>query len=249
MSQITTSTIIRDLQYLGLDHNEALVYFAGLQLRSFTVANLAQKAKIKRPTCYLLVESLVKKNFFILVPDAKVRRFNAINPALILNTHKKAMLSLDKTIKTLSEIRVTNDSLPTVEIYKGNEGVKQIFDTILIDKPDIVFGLINPKTTKEYLGENYINEWTKKRVSLGIKRQMLQSKDLDIADVLSTRLNKLRETYLLPSGFNYSASLNIWNNKVAFMSDKKEGINFVVTSKEFAKMMLSIFEALKTVSD
>ena len=50
--------IITELEKTGLTENEAKVYLAALELGETTVIRLAKKAGIKRPTTYLVVDSL-----------------------------------------------------------------------------------------------------------------------------------------------------------------------------------------------
>ncbi len=57
------------LQELGLSDKEAAIYLALLQYESATVIQLSAKTKIKRPTVYVVLETLSKKG---LVAEAKV---------------------------------------------------------------------------------------------------------------------------------------------------------------------------------
>ena len=51
------------LKSIGLDDKEARVYMALLELGTATVHPIANKAEIKRPTTYLILEQLLKKRF------------------------------------------------------------------------------------------------------------------------------------------------------------------------------------------
>ncbi len=62
---------IEKLKKLGLTEKEAVIYINALSLGTFSVSSIAQKTGIKRPTCYIILDELIKKNLVTRVPRAK----------------------------------------------------------------------------------------------------------------------------------------------------------------------------------
>ena len=57
------------LKKLGLTEKEAKLYINALELGSFSVMGIAHKSGIKRPTCYLILDELVKKGLVSIIPQ------------------------------------------------------------------------------------------------------------------------------------------------------------------------------------
>ena len=53
--------LISELQKIGFSDKEAAVYLAGLELGQATILEIAKKAKIKRPTAYVIVEGFIER--------------------------------------------------------------------------------------------------------------------------------------------------------------------------------------------
>ena len=58
----------------------------------------------------------------------------------------------------------------------------------------------------------------------------------------------LREIRIAPKKINFSMGYWIYENKVAFISSKKECFGFIIESKEFTEMMSSQHEAIWKIS-
>lgn len=52
---------LQTLRELGLTDKEAELYLASLSLGTASIAGLAKKAELKRPTTYLIVDTLLQK--------------------------------------------------------------------------------------------------------------------------------------------------------------------------------------------
>jgi sugar-specific transcriptional regulator TrmB len=66
-----------ELKKLGLKEKEVKVYLAGLEFGPNSIKNIAEKAKIPRPTVYEIVKKLKEKELF--VETKKGKKF--INPS------------------------------------------------------------------------------------------------------------------------------------------------------------------------
>src|SRR4051812_11252942 len=77
------------LEQIGLTSKQALVYLALLELGSASVQSIAQKAGLKRPTTYLILDELQQKGVVSLVPQKK-SLFTAESPERLLSDiHRK----------------------------------------------------------------------------------------------------------------------------------------------------------------
>lgn len=239
-----------DLIKIGLTEKEAKLYTAALGTSTFSLAEIAKASGLKRPTCYLIIDTLLKKSLIARVPDSRSARYIIVEPHIVLEREKEKLRDTEKMVKLMTQIRSREDKqeLPHIELYHGIAGVKQVFLGILEDKPKVLLGILNPDYFKNYLGNEYLENWTKNRLKNGISRKTLQQANYDASYGYGTDHKKLREVRILPPTVKYEALLFIWGNKVAFISDKKEGVSFVVFSKEYAQMTTGIFSALWDIS-
>lgn len=141
-------------------------------------------------------------------------------------------------------MRAKVEQMPKIELYRGTKGAKRIFDEIIKDRPKVLDGLVNHTYTAEYLGKefmfNFINERIKKSIFLKSLRPFGQVCEPEF----KSNIDQLREVRCLPKNRGFNSVYYQWNEKVAFVSNKKEGISFVVSSKEFSTLFKELFEIL-----
>lgn len=245
------SEIQSDLIKIGLTEKEAKLYVGALQTSTFSLAEISKLSGIKRPTCYLIIENLLKKSLIARVPDSRSARYIIVEPHIVLEREKDKLKETEKMVKLMAQIRSRDDKqeLPHIQLFHGIAGVKQLLLTILEDKPDKLYGYVNSSFFKKYLGEEFSDMWLKKRVASGINRYALISESYRGFDQVKSNKKFLREARVIPSDFSYESMFYVWENKVGFISDKKEGISFIVSSADFAHMTLGIFKSLWSVSE
>jgi sugar-specific transcriptional regulator TrmB len=249
MTSINRSKLINSLTGTGLTEKEAEVYFEGAQLHTFTPALIAKKTGIKRPTCYIILNSLIQKGFISEIPDSKASRFICVEPKSILEREKEKAELLETTVEILNQLKLkVKVDTPTINLYYGKDGVKQIYMNIIKDKPSELYCIINPDYLEKYLGYDFVLDWIKRRVGSKIQQFTLQAKEYDKQSEYANDKSKLRIVRSLPPNFSYQAMYYIWGNKVGFISDKDEGISFIVTSQEFNSLQKSMFDQIWTIS-
>ena len=85
------------LKKLGLTEKKKPSYYINaLELGSFSVMGIAHKSGIKRPTCYLILDELVKKGLVSIIPRAKKLLYIA-GPPEVLIKQAEEQVSLTKS--------------------------------------------------------------------------------------------------------------------------------------------------------
>jgi predicted transcriptional regulator len=72
--------IVDVLKTAGLDEKEAQVYLGLLELGTASVQLIASKAGLKRPTTYLILDSLQAKGMVSIIPRAKKSSLHGREP-------------------------------------------------------------------------------------------------------------------------------------------------------------------------
>lgn len=237
--------VIKELESFGLTDKEARVYIAATKFQTFSMADVARASQVKRPTCYIIVESLIKKGFVVAVPDAKLSRYIVIEPSVLLEKKKEQIKTLEVAVTQLNSIRyLSSVEQPTIKLYRGKSGVKEIYLEILNDKPKFIASIANPDYLATYLGSDFLTWWGDRRSAAGIYQYALQNKDYEKNNPRPKGPLRKREVRYLPEDFDTSSMFYLWNHKVGFISNKIEGISFIVSSKEFSELQKRIFDDL-----
>ncbi|MCX6808254.1 MAG: hypothetical protein NTW50_01120 [Candidatus Berkelbacteria bacterium] len=121
------------LQKLGLSDKESKVYLAALQLGAAPVQKIAEKAKINRPTTYVILETLSKKGLATTHEQGKKTLFAAEPPerlTLLLDKMeaevKEKQAELLDAMPDLKAIFNFAGNKPRVKFYEGLEGIRAL---------------------------------------------------------------------------------------------------------------------------
>jgi sugar-specific transcriptional regulator TrmB len=118
------------LQDIGLNEKESIIYLALLAVDNSSILELAEKTKIKRPTVYLVIESLAKKGLVSETTVGKKTHYQAEPPERLETYVEQRKLLLDEQSKKLKDIIPQIKSVqresgqkPIVQYFEGKEGV------------------------------------------------------------------------------------------------------------------------------
>jgi len=250
---------LRDrLMKLGLTDKEAKVYLACLELGMGSAYKIADKAKIKRSTTYAILDQLMVKKMVSVIKKKTKKHYTVAHPKNLVDVweeremeFQKQKEELNKLISGLEAIYQTAAHKPELRFYQGVEGVQDIHNEILKDKKiKAIYYMASVQSSEELLGEKFYKNWIKKRVSLGIKAMGIRKKPQEVEDVVYTdKKDYLREYRFAPNWVNIPMEVEIFGNKVAIISSKKELFGFIVESQEFSLLMKSLFDVLWNISE
>lgn len=238
------------LQELGLSDKEASLYLALLAVDYASVSDLSHKTKIKRPTVYVVLQTLEKKGLVSETKSGRDVRYNAEPPERLETFIEQQKASLEDKKRVLKDYLPQIKSLqresgerPVVRFFEGKEGVlstnaelAKLYDeknggpvTYLIYPLDLVEKIFSP---------DEITPVRQKRVAKGIKAVSLytSSKGPRPDDKMSERI------LLNPDKYPVSCDITIYDNysRIAILGKRISGI--VIQSKEVADTLRSLFK-------
>lgn len=118
------------LQEIGLSDKEAAIYLALLATDNSSVIDLAEKTKVKRPTVYVILESLAKKGLVSETTVGKKTHYQAEPPERLETFVERQKVVLDERAKRLKDIIPQIKSVqresgerPVVKFFEGKEGI------------------------------------------------------------------------------------------------------------------------------
>jgi sugar-specific transcriptional regulator TrmB len=134
--------IIDTLKQAGLNEKQAYVYIALLELGTATVHPIANKAGIKRPTTYLILDELQAKGLVSIVPRAKKALYTAESPEKIISDLNKKQELLKSFLPNMLALYNAKVDKPQVLLFEGKDAVRGIYDKILKGKEVAWFSTI-----------------------------------------------------------------------------------------------------------
>ena len=239
--------IIKTLQDIGLSKEEVEIYLAGLELGESTVQNIAKKAGIKRPTAYLIIDSLIKKGLFYQTFKGKKRLFGAQNPKDLEVELKRKAFELTKIMPELNSIYNTLEFKPKVRFYEGVAGTMAVYNDMLDLTPENgeMLSFAGMKNLFDTLPKEFAIDYFTRRIKKNIKPKIIAIDSEESREWVKNAEEEMREILIVPENqSNFSGDIEIYGDRVALISYKENFMTIVVESKEIANMQRLMFNLI-----
>lgn len=236
--------ILNELRKLGLSEKEALVYLAILEKGRATTIEISQKTSIKRTTVYSIVLDLIVAGYIAEAKRGKRRLFIVEDPDLLIGKFEQSLSDAKYLAPLLNTLRSKAVPRPLVKFYDGINGVRNIMEETLLmeDKEQYWWSAINDLV--DVLGKRYISQWVKRRVKRKIKTIVLRVNDKNLEPEYQASEYGMREIHWLPQKILFNGALCVFDNKVAYISSRKESFGFIIESNDFSDMVRTIFGSM-----
>ena len=232
----------KTLEQFGLSSAEASVYLATLELGSASVLEIAKKAEIKRPTTYLILDTLIEKGLASRLPKENKTFYVAENPEKLINVLKEKEKSIQNILPILKALYNIDKARPQLRFYEGRDGVAEVYKMIHKSKTEILFYGSIKQLLKEF-PESFVTpeyiEKHKMKVREIITRDIV---DLDYARRVIKKKNPYHQMKALTKDLNIMTDNAIFENKIAIFSIKKDFFAVVIESADIANSYRAMFE-------
>ena len=237
------------LQQLGLEKKEAKVYLAALELGPTNIQNLTEKSEIKRSTVYEMIKNLKNNGLLAETTKGKRKLIIAVDPEKLKQSIKEKEKKLEQILPELKSIQNTSGSAkPRITFYEGKNGLREIY-MIALKAKDKKADWISPmRTAIEMVGKDFMNEYIeiKRKKNFWVRSIHVtgqQDPDYKYADP-RTYEETLRKVRFTPQELDIPNVIGIWEDNVTIMSSRKEGMGFIIESKEYARSMKTLYNIL-----
>lgn len=209
--------IIEVLRGVGLSENEAKVYLVSLELGPSPIWDIARASKVKRPTCYVILDELVFRGFANRSHDGKRTVYSVITPKQVLLKLEQRHEQFKRHASTLEAIASKSPQKPSIHLYEGMEGVKQAYNLTLeqADGEILIYGTAEVEHLLPDFFPDYFNKRIKNRISV---RAILAKNEIN-RKILSRDKKELRQTRFLPANrFNPHLEVNIFGDTIIYIA-------------------------------
>lgn len=240
----------------GLTGNEIKVYLSLIELGSVSAGEVIKKAGLHRAATYDAIERLLEKGLVSYVIKAHRKYFEAASAKRLIDVveRQEDKLKAEKnTLLDLIPILESKRSLAKepqeVTVFKGNKGLKSIFQDWLEEKKEI---LVIGAYTEEAESLKYHMKYTLPGFhNRRIKQKQIMKYIFPQQSIL--RAKQLAEyaytpVRILKVPFASLTSIQIYGDKTAIIVWLADPIGIVIRSAEVAKSYRDYFEVLWNIS-
>ena len=239
------------LQEIGLNEKEAGVYLALLQVDSASVVDIAEKTKIKRPTVYIVLETLAKKGLVSEVEIGKKTHYAAESPERLESFVERQKVILDEHARRLKDVMPQLKSVqreggerPVIKFFDGKEAAYQdtsVFFAEGMKNEDTGYFVYNRDLIEEVFTQREIDDVARKRPKLKIKAVSIYNyskKELS-SDNLSDRTRvDFRE-------FPIKCDMSVYEDRIEFVTLGKRISSIFIQSRDVADTLKTLIKLAK----
>lgn len=246
------------LSKLGFNDGEIKTYLFVLESGEQTAGFIAQRLGLPRPSIYGFLERLISKGLIIESKKNSVKTFTASPVEKIGQIFDQEIDDLRSNKNNFNKILPElikgqgKTFTPKFQLFEGKENVKNIIKDVLLYRNLETESYWPIKAMIDILGADFFRYFNKERIRRNIYIRAIwpdkQKVDIKKYPYLGVGENFLREIRTAPKDVNFEMGYWIYENKVSFISSKKECFGFIIESKEFADMMKSQFNSIWKVS-
>ncbi len=228
------------LEKIGLNQKEASVYLALLELGTASVQSIAQKADLKRPTTYLILDELQAKGLVSVVPQSKKALFTAESPEHLISELSKRQEMLKRFLPDLLALHNAKKEKPKVQLFYGKEGIGKVYDTLFASPEVWFFGTVSdvfeifPEMPKELVAKVKAQK---------IKvREILGATQKDLAYFKTVPKTEYYQTRVVPPEMQFLTDNALFGNHVVFFSFRPQIFAVMITSNEVSQSLKTLYE-------
>jgi sugar-specific transcriptional regulator TrmB len=234
------------LQEIGLSDKESAIYLALLATDNSSVIDLAEKTKIKRPTVYVILESLAKKGLVSETTVGKKTHYQAEPPERLETFVERQKVVLEERSKRLKDIIPQIKSVqresgerPVVRFFEGKEGIISINEELYSEKADDspIYYIYSKDLLREVFNDAERNHFKQKRLAKNIKSKVLYNSNIGEHPNDGTGDRILIDSKKYPFG----CDIAIYKDKVRISILSKGLSGIFISSKDFADTLRSLF--------
>lgn len=153
------------LKQLGLTDQQIKIYLDLASNPESTVVQIHKRLYRPRSSIYLELERLIDRGFVISKKVGKTTFYKITNPDILkLTIEEEAsklhylQKNLGEFSKSINDLKGNKETPKTVNIYKGQAGIKQLLWNILLSKAKLVIGF-SPGQLEHVTDRNFAEKW------------------------------------------------------------------------------------------
>jgi len=230
------------LLHLGLSEKESTVYLAALELGMAPVSIVARKARLKRPTTYLILKDLAKKGMAECFLKNGIRYYSVQSPMALYQRYQGHMEEFKRALPEMMAVENQLTLKLKITFYEGKEEVRRLYLDVLTSKSEILNYFL-PDKAYEYFGEEWVNtEHIAERVKRGIRLRAIMPDSPWSKRYVPRGTKELREVRIIPDPkLAFTNETYIYDHKISIFSFDGD-FALLIESADVAQSQKTLFE-------
>lgn len=228
------------LKKLGLSSDEIEIYVHLLKKGPSKVVNISRDLDIARTTVYRFIDLLRNKGLVSEYLSNNVKIFKAIDPSKIPQIYEERIEEVKSIIPSLEKLQNVSQNSASVELFRGEESFRFLFEDLIKDANDYV---LVGETRKFFdLLEFPTLQWIKKAEAKKIRGRVLTKRGESI------KITKYEEIKFLPFEVNHITTSLTYGDKTVIFIWTEPLHAILINSKEISGANIEYFNYLWKLS-
>lgn len=235
--------ILNALINAGLNPKEAEIYLTLLKMKMATAYKIAKDSSLKKPTVYVILESLRQKGFILKTPSKRGTTYTAKSPDEFINIIEQKFTSVLNTLPLLKSIFKESSNNINVFYFEGIKGLEDLcyYKFEEMKNSEMAGFFAKPSDNlKEY--ESLLTKWEKDLFKNNITIKGITPDHQYMKN--QTQKNKSNYSNLKfvdPQKYSSTVSIDVSLGFVRIM-DLKNINGVIIENKDLAKAIRQIFD-------
>jgi len=156
---------------------------------------------------------------------------------------------LDDVVPQLKSMFNASELKPRIHFYEGREGLLKGLRGTLDCHNGPLLGILAMHDLSQTPGTAAIQDLIAERVRRRLSLRVLRSQSTEVETAWTSSAEELRELRFAPASIDLSMTMYIHDDKVTYLSSRREHYGMVIESQEVAALNRAMFEGLWAISD
>jgi len=238
---------------MGLTPAQAKTYLELVKAGSLTPPQLAGKIDESRTTAYMALARLEEVGLAIKQAGAKKQTYEPASPSALEQFLADRQAELARTerayrdaLPNLLSYYYTYRGKPGVKFFEGDDGLEKLYEDILRTRATV--DIVRTTADEDNFGDgrdssSILGKYLNSRAKLDITSQLLAPAlpgPINWASENDERL-KRKVTWFPPAAYSAPVEINVYGNKVSFISFGDEAIGTIIESPQIAQAMRELY--------
>lgn len=236
--------LLNQLAQLGISGKRARFYLAALELGEASITAVAERAAIGRTTAYDILDGLINEGLLKQIEKSDKTYVVAEDPAVLIRNIEQRMRLAQEALPEIQAIYGRSLYKPRIRYYGGQSGIQTVLNDTLNCRSGELCGILSKVELLRAPGDDFMKGHIRRRIEAGLKLRVVRSPSEEIDDSWQTTEKELREVRFSPQGVPFTMTSYIYDDKVAYISSRRENFALLIQSQEFAGLQKALFETL-----
>ncbi|MFA7315113.1 MAG: helix-turn-helix domain-containing protein [Candidatus Magasanikbacteria bacterium] len=227
----------------GLTQKESIIYLTLLKIKTGTAYKIAKIAQLKKPTTYIILESLREKGYVLKTPSKRGTSYTAKSPDELVQNIENKLNNILQVLPHLKNIFKGNQDSINVFYYEGIQGIKELLDYKISEmKNEEIVGFFAKLDNENEAITKLTKHWASLLLKNNISFKGITPNVKITRDMVKSNLHTQQEIkFVDPKKYSSNISIDCIHGFVRII-DYKNLNGIIIENKEVSNTIKQIFE-------